>query len=151
MTSAIKGQILEDMKTAMRGQEKERLATIRLILAALKQREVDERIELTDENVLAILDKMLKQRRESIAQFETANRADLVKKEKDEIDIIQHYLPAQLSEAEVATFIDLAIKESGATTARDMGKVMGVLKPKLQGRADIALVSLKVKARLSAE
>lgn len=148
--SAIKGQIQEDMKTAMRNQDKERLATIRLILAALKQREVDERITLTDEHVIAILDKMVKQRRESITQYEAGNRPDLVEKEKSEIQVIQHYLPAQLSEAEIASLIDTAIKDSGATSAKDMGKVMGVLKPKLQGRADIAVVSAKVKEKLSA-
>ncbi|MEO8964906.1 MAG: GatB/YqeY domain-containing protein [Gammaproteobacteria bacterium] len=149
-TSAIKGKIQEDMKNAMRNQEKERLGTIRLILAALKQREVDERIDLTDEHVLAILDKMLKQRRESITQYEAANRQDLAQKEIDEIHVIQDYLPAQLSTAEIETLIDAAIKETGASTARDMGKVMGVLKPKVQGRADVAAISNQVKERLSA-
>lgn len=149
-TSAIKAQIQEDMKSAMRSQEKEKLAAIRLILAALKQREVDERITLTDEHVISILDKMLKQRRESITQFEAAKRQDLVDKEKQEVQVIQSYLPAQLSEAEITTLIDKAVKESGATSARDMGKVMGILKPQLQGRADIASVSNKVKERLSA-
>lgn len=149
MTSAIKGQITEDMKTAMRNQDKERLATIRLILAACKQREVDERIELTDEHVLAILDKMVKQRRESIAQYESGNRPDLAAKEKSEILIIQQYLPAQLTDAEVTVIIAQAIQETGATSAKDMGKVMGVLKPQLQGRADIGVVSAKVKERLS--
>ncbi|MEO8401957.1 MAG: GatB/YqeY domain-containing protein [Gammaproteobacteria bacterium] len=149
-TSAIKGKIQEDMKNAMRNQEKERLVTIRLILAALKQREVDERIDLTDEHVLAILDKMLKQRRESITQYEAANRQDLAQKEIDEIHVIQDYLPAQLSTAEIETLIDAAIKETGASTARDMGKVMGVLKPKVQGRADVAAISNQVKERLSA-
>lgn len=149
-TSAIKGQIQEDMKTAMRAQDKERLATIRLILAALKQREVDERIVLTDEQVLAVLDKMQKQRRESITQFEAANRQDLVKKEVDEIAIIQGYLPEQLSPAEVDSMIDAAIKETGALSVRDMGKVMGILKPLIQGRADVATVSNQVKDRLSA-
>jgi uncharacterized protein YqeY len=149
--SAIKEQITEDMKTAMRNQDKERLATIRLILAALKQREVDERITLTDEHVLAILDKMLKQRRESIAQFETAGRDDLAKKEHAEVQVIQHYLPAQLSDTEIQHLIESAIKETGATTARDMGKVMGILKPKVQGRADVGSISQKVKDRLSAE
>lgn len=149
-TSAIKGKIQEDMKTAMRNQEKDRLAAIRLILAAIKQREVDERIDLTDEHVLAILDKMVKQRRESITQFELAKRDDLVQKETEELHIIQSYLPAQLSTAEIDALIDAAVKESGATTARDMGKVMGILKPKLQGRADIAAVSNKIKDKLSA-
>ena len=149
-SSAIKGKIQEDMKTAMRSQEKDRLAAIRLILAAIKQREVDERIELTDEHVLAILDKMVKQRRESITQFEAAKRDDLVQKETEELHIIQSYLPAQLSAAEIDALIDAAIKETGAATARDMGKVMGMLKPKLQGRADIAAVSNKIKDKLSA-
>lgn len=149
-TSAIKGQIIEDMKNAMRSQEKERLATIRLILAALKQKEVDERIELSDEHVLAVLDKMIKQRRESIAQYESGNRQDLAQKEAEEIHVIQHYLPAQLSETEINSLIDAAIKETNAATMRDMGKVMGILKPKLQGRADIAQVSAKIKERLPA-
>jgi uncharacterized protein YqeY len=150
-TSAIKGQITEDMKTAMRSQDKERLATIRLIQAALKQKEVDERIELADEHVLAILDKMLKQRRESIMQYQAGNRPDLAEKEEAEIKIIQTYLPAQLSEDEIAKLIDDAMNESGATSAKDMGKVMAVLKPKLQGRADVAAVSAKVKTRLAGE
>lgn len=148
-TSAIKGQILEDMKVAMRSQDKERLATIRLILAALKQREVDERIELADEHVLAILDKMVKQRRESITQYEAGNRPDLVQKEQAEIQVIQHYLPTQLSDSEIISAIEAAIRESGATSAKDMGKVMAILKPKLQGRADIGAVSGKVKDKLA--
>lgn len=146
--STIKAQIQEDMKSAMRSQEKERLAVIRLILAALKQREVDERITLTDEDVIAILDKMVKQRRESIAQFEAGNRPELAAQEVAEIQIIQHYLPAQLDEAEVAQLIDAAILESGAVSAKDMGKVMAILKPKLQGRADMAVVSGKIKEKL---
>lgn len=149
-SSAIKGQIQEDMKNAMRSQDKERLAVIRLILAALKQREVDERIELADADVLAILDKMVKQRRESIAQYEAGNRPDLAEKEAAEITIIQHYLPAQLSDAEIEAMIDAAIKESNAASMRDMGKVMAILKPKVQGRADVAAISAKVKERLPA-
>lgn len=148
--SAIKGQVTEDMKTAMRAHDKERLATIRLILAACKQREVDERITLTDEHVLSILDKMLKQRRESITQYQAGNRLDLAQKEEEEILIIQHYLPAQLSDSEVNALIDAAIKESNAASMKDMGKVMGILKPKLQGRTDIAAVSAKIKERLPA-
>lgn len=148
-TSSIKEKIQEDMKNAMRAQDKDQLATIRFILAGLKQREVDERITLTDEHVIAILDKMLKQRRESIAQYEAGNRPDLVKKETDEIRIIQSYLPAQLSAAEIDTLIQTAIKETGATSAKEMGKVMGILKSKVQGRADIAAVSAKVKERLT--
>lgn len=148
--SKIKGQIQEDMKAAMRSQEKERLTTIRLILAALKQKEVDERIVLTDEHVMAILDKMVKQRRESITQYEAGNRPELAQKEADEIKLIQAYLPAQLSDGEINALIESAIKETGAASARDMGKVMGVLKPKVQGRADVAAVSAKVKDRLTA-
>ena len=144
----IKETVLEDMKTAMRNQEKDRLATIRLILAALKQREVDERITLTDEQILATLNKMIKQRRDSISQFEAGNRADLAQKEAEEIRVIQAYLPAQLSEAEVDQAVVAAIQESGAASAKDMGKVMGLLKAKLQGKADMTLVSAKVKEKL---
>lgn len=147
--SLIKEKILEDMKVAMRGQEKERLATIRLIMAAMKQREVDERITLNDEQVLAILNKMIKQRRDSISQFEAGNRPDLVAKEAEEIRVIQQYLPAQLSEAEVTQAVVAAIQESGATSAKDMGKVMGILKGKLQGKADMTVVSAKVKEHLA--
>ncbi len=146
--SAIKEKVTADMKEAMRAHDKERLAAIRLILAAFKQREVDERITLTDEHVLSILDKMLKQRRESIVQYQAGNRLDLVQKEEQEIQVIQHYLPTQLSSAEVDTLIDAAIKECNAASMRDMGKVMGILKPKLQGRTDIAAVSAKIKERL---
>jgi uncharacterized protein len=149
MTSVIKGQVFEDMKTAMRSQEKARLATIRLIMAALKQREVDERIELSDEQIIAILNKMIKQRRDSISQFEAGNRADLAQKEAEEIRIIQQYLPAQLSAAEVEQAVAAAIQESGATSAKDMGKVMGILKTRLQGKADMTIVSAKVKEKLA--
>jgi len=149
MTSVIKEKIQEDMKNAMRNQEKERLAAIRLILAGLKQREVDERINLEDEHVLAVLDKMLKQRRESVTQFQAANRQDLVDKETFEINVIQSYLPAQLSAVEIDALITQTIQETGANSARDMGKVMGLLKPKLQGRADVAMVSNKVKEKLA--
>ncbi|MDR3491586.1 MAG: GatB/YqeY domain-containing protein [Gammaproteobacteria bacterium] len=147
--SAIKSHIQEDMKNAMRAQDKERLATIRLILAAIKQREVDERIVLTDEHIITILDKMLKQRRESIALYETGNRQDLADKEASEIVIIQEYLPTQLSSAEIDTLIQDAIQESGASSVKDMGKVMNMIKPKVLGRADVATVSNKVKERLS--
>lgn len=149
MTSVIKAQIHEDMKTAMRSHEKERLGTIRLIMAALKQREVDDRIELSDEQILAILNKMIKQRRDSITQFEAGNRPELAKKEADEILIIQQYLPAQLSETEVEQAVVAAIQESGAASAKDMGKVMGILKAKLQGKADMTVVSAKVKEKLT--
>ena len=147
--TTIKSRIQEDMKTAMRAQEKERLATIRLIMAAMKQREVDERIELNDEQVLAIMTKMIKQRRDSISQFEAGNRADLAQKEAEEIRVIQQYMPSQLSEAEVDQAIAAAIKESGATSGKDMGKVMGVLKAKLQGKADMTVVSARVKEKLA--
>lgn len=149
MTSAIKGKILEDMKVAMRSQEKERLAAIRLIMAALKQREVDERIELSDDQIISSLNKMIKQRRDSIAQFEAGNRLDLAQKEAEEIRIIQQYLPAQLSDAEVEQAVIAAVKESGAVSAKDMGKVMNLLKAKLQGRADMTVVSVKVKEKLA--
>lgn len=148
MTSALKTQITEDMKTAMRNQDKERLSVIRLITAALKQKEVDERIELTDEHVLAILNKMIKQRRDSISQYEAGNRADLAKKEADEITVIQAYLPAQMSTAEIEQAVAAAIQEAGATSAKDMGKVMGALKSKLAGKADMTIVSAKVKEKL---
>lgn len=149
MTSAIKAQILDDMKAAMRAQEKERLATIRLIMAALKQREVDERIELSDEQVLATLNKMIKQRRDSITQFEAGNRQDLAQKEAEEVRVIQTYLPAQLSATEIEQAVMAAIQESGATSAKDMGKVMGLLKASLQGKADMTLVSQAVKEKLA--
>jgi uncharacterized protein YqeY len=147
--STIKSRINEDMKTAMRAQDKERLGTIRLIMAAMKQKEVDERIELTDEHVLAILNKMVKQRREAITQYEAGNRPDLVKKESNEILVIQAYLPSQMSEAEVEKAIADAMQESGATSAKDMGKIMAILKAKLQGKADMTVVSAKVKEKLS--
>lgn len=146
--STIKGQIQEDMKNAMRSQDKERLATIRLILAALKQKEVDERIVLSNEQVLSVLDKMLKQRRESISQYEAGNRPDLAKKEQDEIKVIQTYLPEQLSDAEIMKLIDQAIQETGANSVKDMGKIMAKIKPQVQGRADMAVVSSKIKERL---
>lgn len=149
MTAVIKEKILEDMKTAMRQQEKDRLLAIRLIMAALKQREVDERITLTDEQILATLNKMIKQRRDSISQFEAGNRPDLAQKEAEEIRIIQCYLPAQLTEAEIEVEVAAAIQESGAASAKDMGKVMGLLKTKIQGKADMTIVSTKVKERLA--
>lgn len=147
--SELKAKITEDMKAAMRAQEKERLATIRLIQAAIKQKEVDERIELDDAQVLVVLDKMVKQRRESIAQFEKAGREDLIAKEKSELAVIQDYLPEALSDEEVDAMIAEAIAATGASEMKDMGKVMGQLKPKLQGRADMGAVSAKIKARLA--
>jgi uncharacterized protein YqeY len=146
---ALKTRITEDMKTAMRAKDKERLGTIRLIQAAIKQREVDERIELDDSQVLAVLDKMVKQRRDSIAQFSEANRQDLADKETAELGIIQEYMPAALAEAEVLAIIDEVISATGAASPKDMGKVMGALKPRLQGRADMGAVSGLVKSRLS--
>ena len=144
----IKDKILEDMKQAMRQHAKERLAAIRLIMAALKQREVDERIELTDDQILTTLNKMVKQRRDAISQYELGNRPDLAQIEAFEISVIQSYLPEQLSEEEVNQAITLAIQETSALSAKDMGRVIGFLKPKLQGRADMAVVSRKVKERL---
>ena len=145
---ALKDRITEDMKSAMRAGEKERLATIRLALAAIKQREVDERITLDDAQVLAVLEKMIKQRREAITQFEAGGRSDLVAKESAEIALLQTYLPAQMSPAEVDALIAEAIAATGATTIKDMGKVMAAVKPKAQGRADMGAVSARIKQRL---
>ena len=145
----LKDRITEDMKNAMRAGEKERLATIRLILSAVKQREVDERITLDDSQVLAAIEKMIKQRKEAIAQFETGGRADLVAKETAEIAILQAYLPAQMSDAEVDALIAEAIATTGATSIKDMGKVMGAVKAKAQGRADMGAVSARIKQKLS--
>ncbi len=137
------------MKASLKAGDKRRLGTVRLMLAAVKQREVDERIELDDQQVLVILDKMVKQRRESIAQYEKAGRDELAEQEAFEISIIQEYLPEALSDDEIATLIEEAIAGSGAQSIRDMGKVMGQLKPKMQGRADMGSVSALVKQKLS--
>lgn len=145
----LKGQITEAMKEAMRAQAKERLGTIRMIQARIKQKEVDERITLNDEQVLSILDKMIRERKEAIKQFEVAKRDDLVQKESAEIEVIQEFLPAQLSNDEINSYIEQAIKETGAASIRDMGKVMAVLKGKCQGRADMAMVGDLIKKRLS--
>ncbi len=145
----LKERITEDMKTAMRAGEKERLGTIRLILAAIKQREVDERITLDDTQVLAALEKMIKQRKESITQFESGGRADLVAKEKSELTVLQAYLPAQLSDAEIDAVIAAAVAESGATSIKDMGKVMALVKAQAQGKADMGAVSARIKQKLS--
>ncbi len=145
---ALKDRITEDMKTAMRAGEKERLGTVRLALAAIKQREVDERISLDDTQVLAVLEKMIKQRREAITQFQSGGRADLVAKESAEISVLQQYLPAQLSEAEIATLIQEAIQSTGAASIKDMGKVMAAVKPKAQGRADMGALSAQIKQKL---
>jgi len=150
MAESLKDKITADMKDAMRAKDKDTLGAIRLIQAAIKQREVDERIELDDSQVLAILDKMVKQRRDSITQYRDAGREELAAREEAEISIIQNYLPAALSEAEIDALIEEAISSSGAQSMQDMGKVMGQLKPKLQGRADIGEVSARIKARLSA-
>ena len=147
--SDLKAQLTEDMKSSMRGGEKSRLQTIRLMLAGIQQQEVDTRKELTDRDIITILTKMQKQRRESITQFENANRQDLVDKETEELKLIQEYLPAALSEDEIDKMITEALSTSGAATIKDMGKLMGILKPKLAGRADMGIVSAKIKAVLS--
>ena len=143
----LKEQIQDDMKAAMRARDKQRLGTIRLILAAIKQREVDERIELNDAQTFAVLEKMLKQRRESLTQYQCAGREDLAAQESFEIEIIQTYLPTPLSEADLDALIASAMSATGAQSVRDMGKVMALIKDQAQGRADIALVSARVKAR----
>jgi len=145
----LKERITEDMKAAMRASEKERLSTIRMVQAAIKQREVDERITLDDAQVIAVLEKMVKQRKESIAQFELGGRADLADKEKSEITLLQAYLPAQLSAAEVDAIIQDAIAATGATSVKDMGKVMATVKAKAAGRTDMGAVSARIKAALS--
>lgn len=148
MASNLKDTITDAMKAAMRAGDKKTLGTIRLILSAVKQVEVDTRKDLVDEDVLQILDKMVKQRRESITQYEKAGRDELATIEKDEIEIIQAYLPEQLSEDEIATMISAAIESTGAESMKDMGKVMGILKPQLQGRADMGAVSGIIKQKL---
>ena len=147
--SALKDRITDDMKAAMKGGDKPRLGVIRLILAAIKQIEVDERIELDDERVLSVLDKMVKQRRDSITQYENAGRTELANQERFEIGIIQEYLPRQLTEAEIAALIDEAMQTTGAASMKDMGKIMAILKPRLQGRADMAAVSAQIKQKLT--
>jgi len=146
---SLKTQLTEDMKAAMKSGEKDRLGVIRLINAAIKQKEVDERIEMTDALVLAVLEKMVKQRKDSISQYEAAGREDLAAIERYELGVIDVYLPAKLGEAEVLAAIDAAITETGATGAADMGKLMAVLKPKLAGQADMGEVSKLVKQRLA--
>ena len=145
---SLKSRITEDMKTAMRAKDTARLGTVRLLLSAMKQKEVDERVDLTDADVLSIIEKMLKQRRESIAQYEKAARNDLADVEKAEIAVLSAYLPQQMSEAEVAEAVLAAIKESGAAGPKDMGKVMGLLKSRLAGRTDMGKLSGLVKAKL---
>ncbi len=146
---SLKAQLTDDMKTAMKGGEKDRLGVIRLVLAAIKQKEVDERIEMTDPLVLAVLEKMVKQRKDSISQFEAASRNDLAAIEHYELGVIEAYLPAKMDEAGILAEIDKAIKATGAASAADMGKLMGVLKPALAGQADMGLVSKLVKQKLT--
>ena len=145
----LKARIQEDMKSAMRALEKEKLANIRMIMAAIKQREVDERIELDDAQVLSVIDKMVKQRRESITQFQAGGRADLVAKEEAELALLNAYLPAQLGDAELDTLISETIAATGAASIKDMGKVMAAIKTRAAGRADMGAVGARIKARLS--
>jgi uncharacterized protein YqeY len=145
----LKARIQEDMKSAMRAGEKEKLANIRMVMAAIKQREVDERIELDDAQVLSVIDKMIKQRRESVAQFKAGGRADLVAKEEAELAQLGAYMPAQLSESELDAMIAAAITATGASSIKDMGKVMAAIKAKAAGRADMGAVGARIKARLS--
>ena len=146
---SLKAQLTDDMKTAMKAGEKDRLGVIRLVLAAIKQKEVDERIEMTDPLVLAVLEKMVKQRKDSISQYEAASREDLAAIERYELGIIDTYLPAKMDEAAILAEIDKAIAATGAASAADMGKLMGVLKPALAGQADMGVVSKLVKQKLS--
>jgi uncharacterized protein YqeY len=148
--STLKGRITDDMKAAMRAGEKERLGVIRMITAAIKQREVDERITLDDVEVVRVLEKMVKQRKESVVQFQAGNRADLVDRENAEIALLQTYLPTQLSDADLDALIAAAIAATGAASIKDMGKVMGIIKAKAQGQADMSVVGAKIKARLGA-
>ena len=150
MTAPLKLRLQDEMKAAMKGGDKPRLGVIRLMLSAIKQIEVDERIELDDARIIAVLDKMTKQRRESATQYEQAGRADLLDQEIYEIGILKDFLPAALSDAEVDAMIDEAISTTGAESIKDMGKVMNELKPQMQGKADMGAVSGKIKARLNA-
>jgi uncharacterized protein YqeY len=146
--ATLKERITDDMKAAMRSGEKERLGVIRMITAAIKQREVDERITLDDAQVLSVLEKMIKQRKESVEQFKAGNRQDLVDKEAAEITLLQGYMPSQLSAAELDTLINDAVAATGAASIKDMGKVMAIIKAKAQGRADMGAVGAKIKAKL---
>ena len=145
---SLKPRITEDMKAAMRAKDAPRLGAIRLLQAAIKQREVDERVELEDTHVIEVIEKMLKQRRDSISQYEAANRADLADVEKYEVSVLQEYLPQPLSEAEIAQLLDKAVAETGASGVKDMGKVVAAVKPQVVGRADMGKVSGLIKARL---
>jgi len=147
--STLKTRIQDDVKDAMRSKDKDRLGTLRLITAAIKQKEVDERIEMDDAAVIAVLEKMIKQRKDSISQYTQAGRDDLANKEQAELDLILTYLPAQMSEAEIEAVISKAIAETGATSMKDMGKLMAAVKPLVTGKADMGLVSKIVKAKLS--
>ena len=146
---SLKEQIIEDMKNAMRAKETARLGSIRLLLAAMKQREVDERIELTDADVIGVIEKMLKQRRDSIAAYESAKRTDLADIEKFEVSVLQTYLPQQLSEDEIKAVLDKVVADTGAAGMQDMGKVMATIKPLVAGKADMGKISGLIKARLS--
>ncbi|NOU25127.1 MAG: GatB/YqeY domain-containing protein [Methylotenera sp.] len=145
---SLKAQITEDMKTAMRAKDSARLGAIRLLQAAIKQREVDERIELSDADVISAIEKMLKQRRDSIAAYESANRTDLADVEKYEVSVLQEYLPQQLTEAEILTILDQVIADTGAAGVKDMGKVMATIKPLVAGKADMGKISGFIKTRL---
>ena len=149
LTASLKAQITEHMKDAMRAKESARLGAIRLLLSAIKQREVDERIELTDADVITVIEKMLKQRRDSITAFESANRTDLADIEKHEVTVLQTYMPKQMSDAEISAIVDQVIAESGAQGAKDMGKVVGLVKPLVAGMADMGKVSGLIKSRLT--
>jgi uncharacterized protein YqeY len=146
---SLKVRIQDDMKTAMKARETARLAAIRLLLAACKQIEVDQRIELDDAAIIAVIDKMLKQRRDSVTQYDAAQRTDLADKERFEMDVLSAYLPQALSEVEIDTLIEQAVAESGAVSIAGMGKVMAILKPQMAGRADMAVVSARIKTRLN--
>ncbi|QOD82028.1 GatB/YqeY domain-containing protein [Chromobacterium haemolyticum] len=146
---SLKQRISDDMKSAMKARESDKLAAIRLLLAAIKQKEVDERVELDDAGVVAVIDKMLKQRRDSVSQYEAAQRQDLADKEKFEMDVLMAYMPQQLSAEEVDALVAKAVADSGAAGMQDMGKVMGLLRPQLAGRADMAQVSACIKAKLA--
>lgn len=146
---SLKARLQEEVKAAMRAKDKARLGVLRMIMATLKQFEVDTRESLEDAQIIALLDKMMKQRREALEQYEAAGREDLAEKERFELDVIQSYMPTPLSEAEIEQFIQEAIAQSQAATIKDMGKVMGILKPRIQGRADMAVVSAKVKSQLT--
>ncbi len=149
MSQTLKSDLTDAMKSAMRAKEKERLVVIRGVLAAIKQREIDEQIELDDTQVLAVLDKLVKQRKDSAQQFRDADRMDLAEKEEMEMKVLQEFLPAALSEEEIARLIDEAVSSTGAQSMKDMGKVMGLLKPQVQGRADMSQVSALIKQKLS--